>query len=129
MTSDNLNDNIYMNSYYIIPEWIRNNNINPNLFLYYEKLYIIKLSKPEKIFIGTLVSVDENVCNFSHIDTDETISFMFTNNEEFSSMIIIITFAVDILHMIYNAIANEIALFVKIAHAAVTACKLNHFFH
>lgn len=89
MTSGDLNYDIYLNSYCIIPEWIRNNDINPNLFLYYEKIYIIKLSKPKKIFIGTLVSVDENICNFSHIDTDETISFMFTNNEEFSSMIII----------------------------------------
>lgn len=89
MTSGDLNYDIYLNSYCIIPEWIRNNDINPNLFLYYEKIYIIKLSKPKKIFIGTLVSVDESICNFSHIDTDETISFMFTNNEEFSSMIII----------------------------------------
>ena len=31
---------IDMNSYYIEPEWIKNDEINPNMFLYYDKIYI-----------------------------------------------------------------------------------------
>ena len=81
--------NTNMESYYIEQEWIKNNQINPNMFLYYDKIYILKLSKPNKTFIGTLVSIEDNICNFSHIDNDETLSLIYENNEELSSMILL----------------------------------------
>ena len=79
----------YINSYYVEPEWIVKNNINPNLFLYYEKIYIIQLEESNKVFVGTLLSIEESICNFSDLENSETMSLMFEYNEEFSSMIIL----------------------------------------
>ena len=85
--SADLND--ILGEYFIQPNWISKNNINPNLYLYYDKLYIIKLSKPSKIFIGSLVSIDDNICNFINPNNDDILSLIFENNDELSSMIII----------------------------------------
>ena len=51
-------------------------------------LYIIKFNKPNKTFIGILISTDENICNFVDLNNEETISLLYENNEELSSMII-----------------------------------------
>lgn len=88
MTTDIETDDI-LKQFIIEPEWHIKENINPNLFLFYEKIYIIHLSKPNKTFVGTLVSANEYICNFSNINNqDDVLSLIYDDNEEFSSMII-----------------------------------------
>ena len=131
------NDNIseIIDQYYKQPSWILNNTINPNMFLYYDKIYIIKLKKSDKAFIGTLVSTDETICNFIDINNDETLSLAYENNEELSSMIILdhikntdFTYEIDEIYIVddYNPIKVDYDDYKEIDFVEETVSKKNY---